>query len=78
MLKIPMKGPRAFYFFHNVFCSIHLSIVSQTELLGKGGKEIRDYYTKGLYLVGNVGGRKGNYRLRINVFMNLNCSFLKY
>lgn len=74
MLEISMRRPRAFHFFQNVFYSIHLSIVSQSRLFGKGEREIRDYYREGLF-GGEHGGRKGNYRLRMNVFMNLNCYF---
>lgn len=70
---IPMRRPAAFHFFQNLFYSVHLSIVSQS--CAGGDRQERDKgLLQGWFIFGTEmhGGKKGNYRLRINVFMNLN------
>ena len=51
MLDISMRRPGAFNFFHNVFYSIHLSIVSHSCTVWESREKDKGFYREGLYLV---------------------------
>lgn len=63
------------YVFFKLFYSIHLSVVSQSCSVWERREGDKVYYGEGLYLVGSAWRSRGNYRLSINVCMNLNCYF---